>query len=31
AGLGVGNWPLLLSIVGILIGAWLHGRFFGKH
>ena len=31
AGLGVGNWPLLLSVVGILIGAWLHGRFFGKH
>lgn len=31
AGLGVGNWPLLFSVAGILIGAWLHGRFFGKH
>jgi uncharacterized membrane protein YedE/YeeE len=31
AGLGVGNWPLLLSVLGILLGAGLHGRFFGKH
>lgn len=31
AGLGVGNWPLLLSVLGILLGAWLHGRLFGKH
>ncbi len=31
AGLGVGNWPLLASVLGILLGAWLQGRFFGKH
>ncbi len=31
AGLGVGNWPLLLSVLGILLGAGLHGRFFGRH
>ncbi len=31
AGLGVGNWPLVLSVLGILLGAGLHGRFFGKH
>ncbi len=30
AGLGVGNWPLLLVIVGILLGAWAEGRFFEK-
>lgn len=30
AGLGVGNWPLLYVIVGILIGAWIEGRFFEK-
>ncbi len=28
AGLGVGNWPLLWVIGGILVGAWLEGRFF---
>ena len=28
AGLGVGNWPLLLSVLGLLLGAWLEGRFF---
>lgn len=31
AGLGVGNWPLLASVAGILIGAWVEGRFFGRH
>ena len=31
AGLGVGNWPLLYVIGGILIGAWLEGRFFEKN
>ena len=31
AGLGVGNWPLLASVTGILIGAWVEGRFFGRH
>jgi hypothetical protein len=30
AGLGVGNWPLLYVIGGILIGAWIEGRFFEK-
>lgn len=30
AGLGVGNWPLLLVVAGILIGAWVEGRFFEK-
>ena len=28
AGLGVGNWPLLWVVGGILLGAWLEGRFF---
>ena len=31
AGLGVGNWPLLLSVFGIMAGTWLQGRFFSKH
>ncbi len=26
AGLGVGNWPVLYVVVGLLIGAWLEGR-----
>lgn len=30
AGLGVGNWPLLASIAGIVIGAWIEGRFLRK-
>ena len=30
AGLGVGNWPLLYVVGGILIGAWIEGRFFEK-
>ena len=30
AGLGVGNWPLLFSILGILAGCWLQERFFSK-
>jgi uncharacterized membrane protein YedE/YeeE len=30
AGLGVGNWPLALVVVGILLGAWLEGRFFER-
>jgi uncharacterized membrane protein YedE/YeeE len=25
AGLGVGNWPLLVSIAGMLAGAYVHG------
>ena len=28
AGLGVGNWPLLWVVGGILVGAWIEGRFF---
>jgi uncharacterized membrane protein YedE/YeeE len=30
AGLGVGNWPTTLALAGILAGAYLHGRLFGK-
>ena len=30
AGLGTGNWPLLLSVAGLLLGAWIHGRFVAK-
>ncbi len=26
AGLGVGNWPVLYVVVGLLLGAWLEGR-----
>lgn len=28
AGLGAGNWPLLLALVGIFLGAYMQGRFF---
>jgi uncharacterized protein len=28
AGLGVGNWPLLFSLAGLVAGAWVQGRFF---
>jgi uncharacterized membrane protein YedE/YeeE len=27
AGLGAGNWPLLVALAGIFAGAYLHGRF----
>jgi uncharacterized membrane protein YedE/YeeE len=30
AGLGVGNWPLLVALAGIFAGAYVHGRFFGR-
>lgn len=30
AGLGAGNWPLLLALLGLLLGAYVHGRFFGR-
>ena len=30
AGLGAGNWPLAIVVLGILAGAWLQGRFFGQ-
>lgn len=28
AGLGVGNWPGLIALGGMLVGAFLHGAFF---
>ncbi len=30
AGLGVGNWPILLALAGIFGGAYAHGRFVAK-
>jgi uncharacterized membrane protein YedE/YeeE len=30
AGLGAGNWPLLLTLLGIAGGAYVHGRFLGR-
>ena len=30
AGLGVGNCPLLLSVLGLLLGAWIEGRYFQR-
>ncbi|MCR9247415.1 MAG: YeeE/YedE family protein [bacterium] len=30
AGLGVGNWMLGLALIGLLLGAWVHGRFLTK-
>jgi len=30
AGLGAGNWPLLVALAGIFAGAWVQGRFFGR-
>jgi hypothetical protein len=30
AGLGSGNWPLLLSVAGLLAGAYVQGKFFGE-
>ncbi len=29
AGLGAGNWPLLLALAGMFAGAWVQGRWFG--
>jgi len=28
AGLGAGNWPLLVAVLAIFAGAWAQGRFF---
>jgi hypothetical protein len=28
AGLGVGNWPLLIALAGLVLGAYIQGRFF---
>jgi uncharacterized membrane protein YedE/YeeE len=30
AGLGAGNWPLAIALVGIAAGTYVHGRFFGR-
>ena len=30
AGLGVGNWPLLVSLAGMILGAYVQGRYFRK-
>jgi uncharacterized membrane protein YedE/YeeE len=30
AGLGAGNWPLLLALLGMLLGAYVQGRLFGR-
>src|SRR5687768_10391278 len=30
AGLGAGNWPLLIAVAGIFAGAFVHGRFLGR-
>ncbi|MBK8321310.1 MAG: YeeE/YedE family protein [Betaproteobacteria bacterium] len=30
AGLGTGNWPLLLALAGLFAGAWVQGRFFAR-
>lgn len=27
AGLGVGNWPILIALGGLLLGAYIQGRF----
>lgn len=29
AGLGSGNWPMLLVLAAIFLGAWVQGRYFG--
>jgi hypothetical protein len=31
AGLGAGNWPLLYALIGMLAGAYVQGRWFGKN
>lgn len=28
AGLGTGNWPLALALAGLVLGAYVQGRFF---
>jgi uncharacterized membrane protein YedE/YeeE len=30
AGLGVGNWPLLIALAGIFAGAYVQGRWFSN-
>ena len=29
AGLGTGNWPLAVALAGLVLGAYVQGRFFG--
>jgi uncharacterized membrane protein YedE/YeeE len=29
AGLGAGNWPLIVSVLAMLAGAYVQGRWFG--
>jgi len=29
AGLGAGNWPLAIALAGLVLGAYVQGRFFG--
>jgi uncharacterized membrane protein YedE/YeeE len=29
AGLGVGNWPLLVALAGMVAGAYVQGKYFG--
>jgi len=29
AGLGAGNWPLIVSALAMLAGAYVQGRWFG--
>ncbi len=31
AGLGVGNWPLLIALIGTAAGAYVQGRWFPPH
>jgi hypothetical protein len=30
AGLGAGNWPLLIAVAGMFAGAWVHGWLQGR-
>ncbi len=30
AGIGTGNWPLLLAVGGMFAGAWVQGRYFSR-
>lgn len=31
AGLGLGNWPLLIALIGIFAGAYAQGRWFSEN
>ena len=30
AGIGAGNFPVVIALAGIFAGAFVHGKFFGK-